>query len=69
MVKAVAALIDFCYLVRRNVISETALAQIQSTLERFHWHREIFRDVGVRPDGFSLLTRTGYPAFLCSKDV
>ena len=54
MVKAVAALIDFCYLVRRNVISETALAQIQSTLERFHWHREIFRDVGVRPDGFSL---------------
>lgn len=54
MVKAVAALIEFCYLVRCNVISETALEQIQGTLDCFHWHREIFRDVEIRPDGFSL---------------
>ena len=78
MVKATAALIDFCYLVRRKVISEMALAQIQSTLDHFHRHREIFREVGVCPDGFSLLrqhslvhyvfaiTQFGAPNGLCS---
>ena len=78
MVKAVAALIDFCYLVRRNVIDETALVQIQSTLDRFHHYREIFREVGIRADGFSLpqqhslvhyvfsITRFGAPNGLCS---
>lgn len=78
MVKAVAALIEFCYLVRRNVIDESALAQIQSTLDQFHSHREIFRDLGVRPDGFSLprqhsmvhytfaITQFGAPNGLCS---
>ena len=78
MVKAVAAIIDFCYLVRRNVIDETALVQIQSTLDRFHHYREIFREVGIRPDGFSLprqhslmhyvfsITQFGAPNGLCS---
>ena len=78
MVKAVAALIDFCYLVRRNVIDETALVQIQDTLDKFHHHREIFREVGIRPDGFSLprqhslkhyvfsITQFGVPNGLCS---
>ena len=31
-----------------------ALAQIQSTLDSFHQHREIFHELGIRPDGFSL---------------
>ena len=78
MVKAVAAIIDFCYLVRHNVIDETALVQIQSTLDRFHHYREIFREVGIRPDGFSLprqhslmhyvfsITQFGAPNGLCS---
>ncbi|KAF8258465.1 hypothetical protein EI94DRAFT_1780909 [Lactarius quietus] len=78
MVKAVAALIEFCYLVRCNVISETALEQIQRTLDRFHHYREIFHDVGIRPDGFSLprqhslthyvfsITQFGAPNGLCS---
>jgi hypothetical protein len=78
MVKAVASLIDFCYLVRRNVIDEATLTQIQCTLDSFHQHREIFRDVGVRPDGFSLprqhslkhyvfsITQFGAPNGLCS---
>ena len=77
MVKTVAALIEFCYLVRRNVISETALEQIQGTLDRFHWHREIFCEVGICPDGFSLpwqhslahyvfsITQFGAPNGLC----
>lgn len=78
MVKAVSALIDFIYLVRRNVIDETAVAQIQNTLDRFYHHREIFREVGICPDGFSLprqhslrhyifsITQFGAPNGLCS---
>src|ERR1700678_434113 len=78
MVQAVAALIDFCYLVRRSVIDEDALTQIQATLARFHQYREIFRELDVRPDGFSLprqhslihypflITQFGAPNGLCS---
>ena len=78
MVKAVAALIDFCYLMQCNVIDETTLVQIQNTLDTFHHHREIFREVGIRPDGFLLpwqhslthnifsITQFGAPNGLCS---
>jgi hypothetical protein len=78
MVKAVAALIDFCYLVQCNVIDQTALLQIQNTLDSFHHHWEIFREVGICPDGFSLpqqhslahynfsITQFGAPNGLCS---
>jgi hypothetical protein len=78
MVQAVAALIDFCYLVRRSVIDEDALTQIQAALTRFHQYREIFRELGVRSDGFSLprqhslihypflITQFGAPNGLCS---
>ena len=78
MVRAVASLIDFYYLVQRNVINETALTQIQRTLDQFHQHQEIFRDAGIRFKGFSLLhphslnhyvfviTEFGAPNGLCS---
>ncbi|KAF8268153.1 hypothetical protein EI94DRAFT_1786067 [Lactarius quietus] len=78
MVQAVAALINFCYLVRRNVIDEDTLAEIDESLCRFHEHREIFRDLGVSPEGFSfprlhslihysfLITQFGAPNGLCS---
>jgi len=78
MVQAVAALINFCYLVRRNVIDEDTLAEIENALGRFHEHREIFRELGVMPDGFSLprqhsithypflITQFGAPNGLCS---
>jgi hypothetical protein len=78
MVQAVAALIDFCYLVRRSVIDEDALTQIQAALVRFHQYREIFRELDIRPDGFSLprqhslihypflITQFGAPNGLCS---
>ncbi|KAH9484630.1 hypothetical protein JR316_0004112 [Psilocybe cubensis] len=54
MVQAVAAFLDFCYLVRRNAIDDDTLDQIEVALSRFHCHREIFRDLNVRPEGFSL---------------
>lgn len=53
MVKAIRAFLEFCYLVRRSVISEDTLEAIDDALARFHRHREIFRHVGVR-DNFNL---------------
>ncbi len=54
MVRAIRAFLDFCYLVRRSVINEDNILQIQEAIERFHLYREIFRSLGVRPAGFSL---------------
>jgi hypothetical protein len=54
MVRAVQDLIKFSYLVRRSVIDEDTLSQLDKTLQNFHTHREIFRDLDVRPEGFSL---------------
>ncbi|KAK7461730.1 hypothetical protein VKT23_008159 [Stygiomarasmius scandens] len=54
MVQAIADFMEFCYLVRRNVIDEDTLQEIDNSVTRFHQNREIFRAVGVWPDGFSL---------------
>ncbi|KAH9485917.1 hypothetical protein JR316_0002834 [Psilocybe cubensis] len=67
MVQAVAAFLDFCYLVRRNVIDDDTLDQIEAALSRFHHHREIFRDLNIRPEGFSLPRQhslTHYPTLI-----
>ncbi|KAG1781229.1 hypothetical protein EV702DRAFT_962857 [Suillus placidus] len=45
MVRAFRALLEFCYLVRRNVITEDMLIQIQDALRRFHQYRTIFDNV------------------------
>ncbi|KAF7359961.1 hypothetical protein MVEN_00723000 [Mycena venus] len=50
MIKAIAAFMDFCYLVRRNAISSPDLITIKQCLERFHRYRQIFIDCGVRVD-------------------
>ncbi|KAF7299911.1 hypothetical protein HMN09_00998700 [Mycena chlorophos] len=52
MLQAVSALVEFCYLVRRSVISEDDLQAIDDAVSRFHRYREAFRI--VRADGFSL---------------
>lgn len=54
MVRAFSAFLDFCYLVRRDVIDEDTLTAISDALERYHRERVIFEKVGVRTDGFSL---------------
>ncbi|KAH7917027.1 hypothetical protein BV22DRAFT_1027079, partial [Leucogyrophana mollusca] len=41
------AFLEFCYLVRRNIITEETLNQIQDALDRFYRYREVFRRVGV----------------------
>jgi hypothetical protein len=54
MVRAIAAYLDFCYLVRLPTFSESDFAAIDDVLERFMQEREIFVDVGVCPKGISL---------------
>ncbi|KIO06313.1 hypothetical protein M404DRAFT_24596 [Pisolithus tinctorius Marx 270] len=53
MVQTFRAFLKFCYLVRRNVVTEQTLAEINDALRRFHYYREVFRNAGV-VDSFSL---------------
>ncbi|KAJ7939183.1 hypothetical protein B0H13DRAFT_2226282 [Mycena leptocephala] len=78
MLRAISAFLDFCYLVRRNVIDEATLTAIDAALARYHRERTIFVESGVCPNGFCLprqhsLTRYRYliqefgaPNGLCS---
>ena len=52
--KTLRAFLDFCYIVRQNILTEDSLDALDTALKRFHLYREIFRVSGVRPDGFSL---------------
>ncbi|KAG1878456.1 hypothetical protein C8R48DRAFT_804965 [Suillus tomentosus] len=52
-VRAFRALLEFCYLVRRNIITEDVLVEIEDALSRFHHYREIFKTSGTIPT-FSL---------------
>ena len=45
--RALRAFLDFCYLVRRNIINEHTLNQIQESLVRFYQYRQVFQDEGV----------------------
>jgi hypothetical protein len=42
MVRTLRAFLEFCYLVRRHIISDKALEEIKDALARFHNHRQIF---------------------------
>ncbi|KAF8326760.1 hypothetical protein F5887DRAFT_899548 [Amanita rubescens] len=78
MVRAIATFTEFCYIVRRSVITTEDLVKLDELLAQFHLEREIFRTVGVRADGFNLprqhslkhyrdsIRRFGAPNGLCS---
>jgi hypothetical protein len=53
MVKAMRALLEFCYIARRNVIDTQSLEQMKDALSRFHFHRDIFQRCGI-VSGFSI---------------
>src|ERR1700761_2663143 len=53
MVRAIAAFMEFCYLVRRSQLDEDTLNQIDLAVTHFHQEREVFKETGVRDD-FSL---------------
>ena len=50
MVKAIRSFLEFCYLVRRSVLDENDLDQLDELLADFHKEREIFRELGIRSD-------------------
>lgn len=54
MVRTFRAFLEFCYIVRRDVIDTPALKSLEEALSRFHHHRSVFEECAVRPDGFSL---------------
>jgi hypothetical protein len=55
MVQCLASFLDFCYIVRRNAITEHSLIELQSLLDRFHAQREIFvGTAGVTGERISL---------------
>ncbi|KAH0827335.1 hypothetical protein J3R83DRAFT_3963 [Lanmaoa asiatica] len=47
IVKTFRAFLEFCYLVRKDVILEANLDIIDDTLSRFHHYREVFKTSGV----------------------
>ncbi|KAI6015830.1 hypothetical protein BKA83DRAFT_4005538, partial [Pisolithus microcarpus] len=54
IVQTLCAFLEFCYIVRQNVITNDTLSDLKNALDCFHYHCEIFQDVGVRVEGFSL---------------
>lgn len=55
VVKCLSALLDFCYIARRNAITSSDLDKLEDALERFHHYREFFvGTAGVRGDRISL---------------
>jgi hypothetical protein len=54
IIKTINAFLDFCYIARRDILTEDSLDALDAALGRFHHYREIFRVSGVRPNGFSL---------------
>ena len=54
VIRTFCAFFEFCYIVRRNIITDDTLVELQDALSRFHWYCEVFRDIGVCPDGFAL---------------
>jgi len=47
VVRTFRAFLEFSYLVRRNVVTEQSLNEIDDALQRFHHFREAFRNTGV----------------------
>jgi hypothetical protein len=50
MVRAIAAFMEFCYLVWRSQLDEDTLHQIDVAIACFHQEYEIFKEMGVRDD-------------------
>jgi hypothetical protein len=54
MMRALRAFLDFCYIARRDVQDTKSLAALEDALNRFHEFCSIFKECGVRVDGFNL---------------
>jgi hypothetical protein len=52
VVKAFAAFLEFCYIARRNIITDDSLEQLKAALHEFHRARQVFSGT-VRADGLA----------------
>jgi hypothetical protein len=77
MIRALRAFLEFCYIARRNSLSEHDLDQLNDAVSQFHQYREVFISSGVRNDFLmpkqhsiihyhSLIRLFGAPNGLCS---
>jgi hypothetical protein len=76
MVHAISFFMDFCYLVRRNVITKDNILALDNAVAKFHAECSIFDD--IHPNGYSLphqhslvhytflIQKFGAPNGLCS---
>ncbi|KAJ7061787.1 hypothetical protein C8F01DRAFT_1013173 [Mycena amicta] len=54
LVRAVRAILDFVYLAQYPLHSDETLVHMENARQRFHDNKEIFVELGIRPDGFNL---------------
>ena len=54
VIRTFRAFLEFCYIVRRSVLTEQDLTQLKDALDRFHQYRTIFETSGVRSREISL---------------
>lgn len=47
MVHTFCTFLEFCYLVRWNIIDENVIGEIEDALNRFHFYRTVFHDADV----------------------
>jgi len=54
MVRAIAAFMEFCYIVRQSILDEADLIAMDNALKRFESERTIFEEVQICPNGISI---------------
>ena len=54
VMKTFTAFLNFCYITWKTALTEDNLNTLDTTLQRFHHYCNIFWDMDVQPDGFSL---------------
>lgn len=52
VIRTFSAFLDFCYIARRNVITEHSLEDLKTALQRFHQYRVVFSGT-ARPEGLT----------------
>lgn len=50
IILALSAFLDFCYIIRKDIIDSTALDQLDDALDRFHTHRTVFIETEIRTE-------------------
>jgi hypothetical protein len=54
MVQAIAAFMDFCYIVCQYSLDEGDLIALKDALQQFQTHCSMFQVCGIRPSGISI---------------